>query len=63
MLEKKSLTVTGDNLELLQNKGPPPYYLSPIRPALFLGSLALKLCLLTCWEDNTGMTKFAQASD
>lgn len=63
MLEKKSLTVTGDNLDCSKMKGQLPITCPPSDQLFLLGSLALKLCLLTCWEDNTGMTKFAQASD
>lgn len=63
MLKKKYLTVIGDYLECSKVKGCLPITCPPPDQLCLLEPLALKLCLLACWEDNTGMTKFGPASD
>lgn len=63
MLKKKSLTVIGDNVECPKLKGCLPVTCPRPDQLCLLGPLALKLCLLACWEDNTGMTKFAWTAD
>lgn len=62
MLKKKSLTAIGDNL-VFQTEVLPPYYLSSMRPALFVGAIGSQAVPFGLLGGQHRDDKFAQASD